>query len=81
MNLIFYFANEFVRLQAIRSDPQPPVGQPAYGPGPGVYAQGSIGPQSGFQTVPQNIYVMNPGMQYQQQSRWSRIVSVIRAGH
>ncbi|KAI1790166.1 hypothetical protein LXA43DRAFT_891576 [Ganoderma leucocontextum] len=44
---------------------QYPGAQPQLYPSPGVYAQGSIGPQSGFQTAP--VYMMGPGVQYQQQ--------------
>lgn len=48
---------------------QYPAVQPQFYPTAGVYAQGSIGPQSGFQTAPaQTVYVMGPGAQYQQQS-------------
>ncbi|KAM5534993.1 hypothetical protein V8D89_011366 [Ganoderma adspersum] len=47
---------------------QYPAVQPQFYPTAGVYAQGSIGPQSGFQTAPaQAVYVMGPAAQYQQQ--------------
>ena len=55
---------------------QYPAAQPQFYPTVGGYAQGSIAPQSGSQTVPaQTIYVMGPGAQYQQQSKLHLLAS------